>query len=256
MNPITSLLGATGLLLVVAVVLSIVKMSDGDEEAEIKKLRAELDALNAQQNQFVRPAPPSASVPPVIPAINPPVGATSVVTPSPAEPTIPAQQSGEAGERADSEPAAITNPATGDNSPTRAQLEAELAKAEQENELLKQEAREGLISKSMIESAKKQKARASTVTQAWLQAKVIEWVARQPDQQSGGFAIIELHRDMQPGTILAIRRQSGIYGRLMVDHIYVEKNQASANPVRGTFPDGETPEIKAGDELILPPFGS
>ena len=44
MNPITALLGATGLLLVVAVVLSVMKRSHGDEEAEIRKLRAELDA--------------------------------------------------------------------------------------------------------------------------------------------------------------------------------------------------------------------
>ena len=134
--------------------------------------------------------------------------------------------------------------------------EAELAKVERENELLKEEAKQGLISKPMIEAAKKQKARASTVKQAWIQAKVIEWVAQQPDQEAGGFAIIELHRDVQPGTILAIRRQTGIYGRLEVDHVYPGKKQASANPVRGTFPDGTTPVIKPGDELILPPFGS
>jgi hypothetical protein len=109
----------------------------------------------------------------------------------------------------------------------------------------------------MIETAKKQKARASTVRQAWLQAKVVEWVDKQPDQQAGGFAIIELHREIQPGTILAIRRQAGIYGQLKVAHIFEpEKTKASANPVRGTFPDGAPPVIKPGDELILPPFGN
>ena len=258
MNLITALLGATGLLLVVAVALSVMKMGKGDEEAEIRKLRAELDLLNAQQTQLTQT--PSASLPNPLSTpsldpsreINPPTG---IKPPRPESESTP--RTAEASpDDIPSDPITAPDTADGTSAPTRAQLEEELAKAEQENELLKREAREGLISKSMIESAEKQKARASTVKQAWLQAKVIEWVAKQPDQQSGGFAIIELHRDMPPGTILAIRRQSGIYGRLMVDHIYKDKNQASANPVRGTFPDGEAPEINPGDELIIAPFGS
>ena len=258
MNLITTLLGATGLLLVVAVALSVMKMGKGDEEAEIRKLRAELDLLNAQQTQLTQTPSPSLPNPlskPILDPsreITPPTG----IIPSPSE-SEPASRTAEASpEDIPSDPITAPDTADGTSAPTRAQLEEELAKAEKENELLKREAREGLISKSMIESAEKQKARASTVKQAWLQAKVIEWVAKQPDQQSGGFAIIELHRDMPPGTILAIRRQSGIYGRLMVDHIYTDKNQASANPVRGTFPDGEAPEINPGDELIIAPFGS
>ena len=258
MNLITTLLGATGLLLVVAVALSVMKMGKGDEEAEIRKLRAELDLLNAQQTQLTQTPSPllpnPLSKPSLDPSreITPPTG----IIPSPSE-SEPTSRTAEASpEDIPSDPITAPDTADGTSAPTRAQLEEELAKAEQENELLKREAREGLISKSMIESAEKQKARASTVKQAWLQAKVIEWVAKQPDQQSGGFAIIELHRDMPPGTILAIRRQSGIYGRLMVDHIYTDKNQASANPVRGTFPDGEAPEINPGDELIIAPFGS
>ena len=258
MNLITTLLGATGLLLVVAVALSVMKMGKGDEEAEIRKLRAELDLLNAQQTQLTQTPSPSLPNPlskPILDPsreITPPTG----IIPSPSE-SEPTPRTAEASpEDIPSDPITAPDTADGTSAPTRAQLEEELAKAEKENELLKREAREGLISKSMIESAEKQKARASTVKQAWLQAKVIEWVAKQPDQQSGGFAIIELHRDMPPGTILAIRRQSGIYGRLMVDHIYTDKNQASANPVRGTFPDGEAPEINPGDELIIAPFGS
>ncbi|MDG2487195.1 MAG: hypothetical protein P8M65_05780 [Roseibacillus sp.] len=258
MNLITTLLGATGLLLVVAVALSVMKMGKGDEQAEIKKLRAELDLLNAQQSQLTPMPSPPAPIP-----LSPEglVSSGGTASPTGADPDLPEPTSTPQGAEANSEdlpsgPITAANPTAGESAPTRAQLEEELAKAEQENELLKQEAREGLISKSMIESAKKQKARASTVKQAWLQAKVIEWVAKQPDQQSGGFAIIELHRDMPPGTVLAIRRQSGIYGRLMVDHIYKDKNQASANPVRGTFPDGESPEINPGDELIIAPFGS
>ncbi len=255
MNMITALLGATGLLLVVTVTILTARMMnnsndpDEAEQAEIRRLRAELDALNAQQGQFNLPAPPVSSDPGPL-AANPiqplPQPSPSPISPDP----LPIRSAPEAGTTGIPD-------TSGDGVPTRAELEAELARAEQENELLKEEAKEGLISKPMIEAANKQKARASTVKKAWLQAKVIEWVAKQPDEQSGGFAIIELHRDLQPGTVLAIRRQSGIYGQLKVDHIMAEeKNKASANPVRGTFPDGEAPVIKAGDELILPPFGS
>lgn len=261
---IPALLGATGLLLVVAVVLTVMKMNNANDNAndnaELKELRAALAALNAQQSQLNPPAP--------VRPLNPGALGVDPITPNPVlippSPPIPANTSLlDPGEVVAGAPATTAGPSiisedppSEDGAPTRAQLEAELAKVERENELLKEEAKQGLISKPMIEAAKKQKARASTVKQAWIQAKVIEWVAQQPDQEAGGFAIIELHRDVQPGTILAIRRQTGIYGRLEVDHVYPGKKQASANPVRGTFPDATTPVIKPGDELILPPFGS
>ncbi len=57
MNMITALLGATGLLLVVAVVLTVMKMNNANDEAELKELRAELAALSAQQSQLNPPAP-------------------------------------------------------------------------------------------------------------------------------------------------------------------------------------------------------
>ncbi len=249
MNMITALLGATGLLLVVAVVLTVMKMNNTSEEAELKELRAELAALNDQQSRLTPPAP--APLDPGPTGSEPITPIPAPVSPSPSNPgevtAVPPILPSTAGK----------DPASTEGAVTRTQLEAELAKAERENELLKEEAKQGLISKPMIEAAKKQKARASTVRQAWLQAKVVEWVDKQPDQQAGGFAIIELHREIQPGTILAIRRQAGIYGQLKVAHIFEpEKTKASANPVRGTFPDGGTPIIKPGDELILPPFGN
>ena len=49
MNMITALLGATGLLLVVAVLLAVMKMNGGSDEDEIRRLRAELDALRHEK---------------------------------------------------------------------------------------------------------------------------------------------------------------------------------------------------------------
>ena len=59
MNMITALLGATALLLAAAVTLSVIKMNGKSDDAEIKKLRAELAAISAQQSQFnlLRPSP-------------------------------------------------------------------------------------------------------------------------------------------------------------------------------------------------------
>ncbi len=256
MNMITALLGATALLLAAAVTLSVIKMNGKSDDAEIKKLRAELAAISAQQSQF-NPSPPVPSIDPNLLAPAPaPIPSPSPVPPTPSPltpgevvitPPTPSPVPVPDGEN----PPPVAE--TGD--PSREALLTELAEAERERDLLKAEAEQGLISKEMIESAKKHKARASTVKAAWLQAKVVKWVDKQPDQPAGGFAIIELHKQLEPGTVLAIRRQTGIYGQLQVDFIYPEKNQASANPVRGTFPDGGNPVIKPGDELILPPFG-
>ena len=257
MNMITALLGATGLLLAAAVTLSVMKMTGNDDEAELKKIRAELAALSAQQSQLNPPAP--------VPGIDPSLLAPATPANPAPSPLPPAPSPEDTGEVVASPPATEPVPAAiGDTpgpearsgDPTREELLSELAEAERERDLLKAEAEQGLISKEMIESAKKHKARASTVKAAWLQAKVVKWVDKQPDQPAGGFAIIELHKPLEPGTVLAIRRQTGIYGQLQVDFLYPENNQASANPVRGTFPDGGNPVIKPGDELILPPFGS
>ena len=139
MNMITALLGATGLLLVVAVVLSVMKMSNASEEAELKELRAELAALNDQQSRLNPPAPappldpgPTASAPitPIPAPISPPSPnpGNGVAVP-PAAPTLPSPVS--------------EVPAPGEGVVTRTQLEAELAKAERENELLKEEGQSG-----------------------------------------------------------------------------------------------------------------
>ena len=57
MNMITVLLGATGLLLVVAVALSFGTMNNHTDKAEVARLKAEIAALQVQEQQLAAPAP-------------------------------------------------------------------------------------------------------------------------------------------------------------------------------------------------------
>ncbi len=249
MNTITVLLGATGLLLVAAVALSFSAMNKKADSSEVAGLKAEIAALEEQQRSLNAPAPsllgsPNLFVPAPVPtpplaelAVNPEPNEHPSLSPIPVNPIA-----GDIGE----------NPSTGDAAKMKA-LQEELARAKKAHETLLAEQEQGLISKPLIGIDRKNQARASTVKAAFLQAKVIEWVPE--DVEGGGFAMIEVHRDdLQVGTILGIRRKSGIYGHVEVVHLYPADGQAAANPVRGTFPDGGKPTVKLGDELIIPPL--
>ncbi|MCW1923322.1 hypothetical protein OKA05_12225 [Luteolibacter arcticus] len=125
-------------------------------------------------------------------------------------------------------------------------LQAEKEKAEREAETFEKEA--VLIGGRQIESRDKEARRARLISQALLIARVKEWVE---NPEIGGFATIEIvmQENVQPGTILCLRRNTGILGRLRVDDVSIEG--AIANPIT---PFTETrPQV--GDELILePPF--
>jgi len=84
------------------------------------------------------------------------------------------------------------------------------------------------------------------IAEALLVAKVREYVE---DPDYGGFATIDvtMPEQVQPGTILAIRRKTGILGQLKVSDVSAEG--AIANPLPGFGPI----EPQPGDELILPP---
>jgi hypothetical protein len=125
-------------------------------------------------------------------------------------------------------------------------LQAEKEKAERDAETFEKEA--VLIGGRAIESRDKEARRARLISQALLIARVKEWIE---NPEVGGFATIEvvMPENVQPGTILCLRRNTGILGRLRVDDVSIEG--AIANPVT---PFTETrPQV--GDELILePPF--
>ncbi|MFP6881419.1 MAG: hypothetical protein VCA34_10740, partial [Roseibacillus sp.] len=57
MNMITVLLGATGLLLVVAVAMAFGTMNSQTDKPEVARLKAEIAALQAQEQQLAAPAP-------------------------------------------------------------------------------------------------------------------------------------------------------------------------------------------------------
>ena len=245
MNMITVLLGATGLLLVVAVALAFGTMNNHTDKAEVARLKAEIAALQAQEQQFAALARGAKFPDATAPAA--PAGLDSSGSPAP-------------------NPAPFVVPPNNDDvlligdEAAIAKLEQEIHDADQkfaelalkpegvelENKVLKQE--QDLISNPTIKADRKNRARASTIKAALLQARVVKWA-------DDGFAVIRVHRDdLQVGTILAIRRQTGIYGQLVVDKLYPEEGQAIANPVKGTFPTGGKPDVQPGDDLIIPPL--
>ena len=143
--------------------------------------------------------------------------------------------------------------AAADIAAIRAQMEAqaaermaaeEKAKAEQEKKLL--EAEEGFVEGRKIEKGDSELRRARMISEALLIGKVKEYVE---DAQYGGFITFDIimPEQVQTGTIVAIRRKTGILGQLKVSDVTAEG--AIANPLPGFGP--VQPQI--GDELILPP---
>ncbi|MBC8126501.1 MAG: hypothetical protein H8M99_05075 [Gloeobacteraceae cyanobacterium ES-bin-144] len=136
----------------------------------------------------------------------------------------------------------------------KAQLEANktaLAQIELEKENAKRDAKltqaeEGLLAQQDLEKADNELKRARLISQALLIARVKEYVE---DAQLGGFATLDvlMPDQVQAGTILAIRRKTGILGQMKISDI--SSDGAIANPLPGPGPF----QPQVGDELILPP---
>lgn len=125
-----------------------------------------------------------------------------------------------------------------------AQLQAEKEKAERDAETADREA--AFVGGKVLESRDKEARRARLISQALVIARVKEWVE---NPEVGGFATLDIvmAENVQPGTVLCLRRNTGILGRLRVDDVSIEG--AIANPVTAFT---ET-RPQAGDELILDP---
>lgn len=132
----------------------------------------------------------------------------------------------------------------------RAEIEAgkaairDLEAAKRDKQL--DEAEEGLEDQRKLEGSDSELRRARMIGEALLIGRVKEYIE---DPQYGGFVTFDvmMPEQVQPGTILAIRRKTGILGQLKVSDISAEG--AIANPLPGFGQVNPAP----GDELILPP---
>ena len=127
-----------------------------------------------------------------------------------------------------------------------AALEREKEKAMRDAETADREA--AFVGGKMLEGRDQEARRARMIRDSLVIARIQEWVE---DPQYGGFATIEviMPDNVQPGTVLCVRRNTGILGKLRVGEMSIEG--AIANPL-GNFPEARP---QAGDELILePPF--
>jgi hypothetical protein len=123
------------------------------------------------------------------------------------------------------------------------QLEAEKAARDQKVD----DAEELLGDQKRLEKGDGELRRARMISEALLIGRVKEYIE---DPQYGGFVTFDvlMPEQVQAGTIIAIRRKTGILGQLKVSDVSAEG--AIANPLPGFGPVGPV----AGDELILPPL--
>lgn len=105
---------------------------------------------------------------------------------------------------------------------------------------------EGLLAQRGLESADSELRRARLISQSLLVGKVTEFIE---NAEYGDFVTFEvlMEEQVKAGTIVAIRRKTGILGQLKVSEVSAEG--AVANPLPGF--GAVKPQI--GDELILPP---
>ena len=117
------------------------------------------------------------------------------------------------------------------NKAALAQIEAEKDKAKRDAKVAQDE--EGLLNQRDLEKGDTELRRARMIGEALLIGRVKEYVE---DAQYGGFITFEILMpdQVQVGTILAIRRKTGILGQLKVSDVTAEGG--IANPLPGFGP--------------------
>ncbi len=125
-------------------------------------------------------------------------------------------------------------------------LEDEQAAQRTKDEAKMEDSEELLLDQRNLESKDSELRRARLIADALLMARVKEYVE---DKELGGFMTLDvvMSEQVQVGTVLAIRRNTGILGRVKVTDVQAEG--AIASPL-ASFGDSQ-PVV--GDELILPP---
>jgi hypothetical protein len=213
----TILLAATFALLLAAVVLSFQGMKDGVKNApkdEIARLQSQLDQLRLEQDRLAL------------------------------EKQLQQVRSNPVPETAGPSDLEKMRAELAAKEAELARLAEEKADAEKKAETYRDEA--GFIGGRELEKKDDELRRARLIRDALLIGRIREYVA---NPELGGFATIEviMPEQVQTGAILAIRRNTGILGRVKVSDVTVEG--AIASPMPGFGPV----EPQAGDELIIPP---
>ena len=224
MNMMSVLLGATGLLLVAALILSFGSMNrdvkDEPSQEEISALRSEVEVLRAAEGELRLLRHQKSSSTAIL--SNP--GAAAIVETN--------RQAALAAENAilKDELVAAKN---------------EAAEQADQTQLYKDEVEVAM--QHQVEVSDKSQRQARIIKEALLIATVTEW------SSGDGFAVLNVnrHESSQEGTVLAIRRNTGIIGQLKISSLY--NDGAVADPIPGTFLGGSL-DIKPGDELIIPPL--
>lgn len=215
MNVTHILLGSTAAILVAALILSYNAMKGGEAEEGRRASAETLMADNARlQAEIARLRNTERGQGPVQPA-NSPQGVS-------AEQVLELQKQ---------------------NRLLKEQIKAEAKKVEQA------QAEVEVIVQREAGKQNKEQRRAELIAMATLMAQVSE-VA----QDQGIFVIVldvKFPQQVKEGSELAIRRGTGIIGRLLVSRIDIDGN-FFADPLPGSFPGGSV-DVKVGDELIVPP---
>lgn len=219
MDTMKILLGATIALLLGAVGLSWHGMREGTKEAssdEISRLKKQVEELRLEQDRL--------------------------------------QLEKQRQQLSASEPAAPPSVSPSERDALRAELaakEAEIARIEEEKAKAERDAKveqneEGLIGQRDLEKSDGELRRARLIGEALLMGKVREFAE---GSDYGSFVTIEviMPENVQQGTILAIRRKTGIIGQIKVSEITPEGAIGNLLPGFGQF------KPQPGDELVLPP---
>lgn len=210
----TILLGATFALLLAAVVLSFQGMKDGVSSApqsELARIQGQIDQLRKEQDKLQYEKQ------------------IQQLRASPAPEATAVDEMKEELAAKDAEIAALA---------------AEKELAEKKADTYRDEA--GLIGQRELEKGDNELRRARLIRDALLIGRVQQYM---DDPDAGGFVVIEvvLPEHVQVGTILGIRRNTGILGKVKITN--VEPEGAIGSPMPGFGPV----EPQAGDELIIPP---
>lgn len=214
MNITQILLGSTAAILLAALILSYGSMKSDEAEDGRRHTAAELMQENARLQAEITRLRSGQPLPAAVPEIEKPD-------------TMSREQLSEIEER---------------NRLLQEELDAEKKKREQA------EAETLAMTERQAGRLNREERRAKMIGQAMLMAQVKEVV-----DQDGIFIVlidVKMREQVRMGTQLAIRRGTGVVGRLSVSQID-EGGNYFADPLPGTFPGGSV-DVKVGDELIVP----